>query len=228
MSYILGIDTSSTELSVGLVQDRKPFFSCTRYVRNSHAEHICSMIHFVLHSNNINAEQISRVGITVGPGSFTGLRIGIAFLKGFLIMRDTPVLPISSLECMCHALPIDNGRIVAAMDARKEHVFYALFRKENRHCTRLTPDVRVEQESFLSICEENDIIVTDTMGYVRSSVFNPLMNHPCVYTVETAPLQRGLANALIAAHTSENAETWKRAVAVVPEYLQPPYTAEKK
>ncbi len=227
MGWILGIDTSSAELSIGLLQDGKPFMACSRYMRNSHAEHITRIMEFILKSSGISAGDISHAGIAVGPGSFTGLRIGISFLKGFFLTRETPVLPVSSLECMAESFIYPNATVIAAMDARQNRVFCATFKKEKGSLIRLTDDEIIQLQTFSTRYKKDNTILFDTLGYSNCSALKSLEGRENIYPANEVSLQRGLACANIAACSVENHSVWKKSVDILPNYMQASYAEMK-
>lgn len=223
MSWTLGIDTSSTELSIGLYKDNKPFVSMTRYSRNSHAEHITKTIIYILESNNITAKDITRLGVATGPGSFTGLRIGIAFMKGFCLTRSIKILPISSLESIACSFNCNNATLMTAMDARQNRVFCARFKKENGIVTRLLKDALLSKDDFSALCKKNDIIIFDTLGYQKSTVFDEISKNGHCFSTSEISLQRGLACAGITSLIPNESSSWINSVDVLPNYMQPSY-----
>lgn len=225
MSWIVGLDTSSAELSIGLVHEDKPFVSYVRYIRHSHAEHITGAMRFLFDSAGIDASHIHHAGVAVGPGSFTGLRIGISFLKGLFFNRDTLLLPVSSLYSMACSFAQFHAAasIVCAIDARQGKVFHARFTKDNNEVRRDSDDRLAGAAGFCASCRAGDAVVTDTLGYRKSSVFSVLPDGTATFPVETTPLQRGMACAMIASRMDKNNTVWKKAVDIVPEYMQSSY-----
>ena len=227
MNHALGIDTSSIELGIGLASDGCPVMAVSRYLRNSHAEHISQAVDYLLAANKVKPSEISHAAIAVGPGSFTGLRIGIAFLKGFLFGRDGRVLPVSSLESMAGAWHAHDALIVCASDARNGQVFWARFEKRDGAMARLSDDVLSTVEQFKQAVSNNDIVITDTLGYARSTAFDFLKGRTSVFPVERFPLQRGLSCAMIAGLRNGDSAGWTTAENIVPRYLSE-VQAEKK
>lgn len=221
MSLVLGIDTASAELGVGLVHERSAVCGCSRYVRNSHAEQISEMVDFVLRTSAVAPADIDLVGIAAGPGSFTGLRIGIAFLKGFLFGRPTPVLPVSSLESLAVAWNGADGEIVVAFDARQDEVFRARFRRRGTELERITEDTRAAVAEMNQTLTGGELVVTDSLGNRRSTVAARVAGAGAVRPVEQTPVQRGVACALIASTTEPDDPRWAKAPDVLPRYLQP-------
>jgi tRNA threonylcarbamoyladenosine biosynthesis protein TsaB len=228
MNWIFGIDTASAELSVGLMCDDEPVISCSRYVRNAHAEHITRAVTFVLESGGISAEDISHAGIAVGPGSFTGLRIGISFLKGFFLTRDTPILPVSSLASIAEACHHTSELLIPVMDARRGNLFCAKFRRENGALVRMTDDTIMTIQSFSIFYKKHDTIVIDTLGYTKSSLYSVLKEWGAVRLVTDTPLQRGLACAHIARQSIHDRSVWKQSTDILPNYMQATYAETKK
>ena len=227
MSWILGIDTSSAELSLGLLKDGEPFLSCSRYARNSHAEHITGAMNFLLESSGIGPGDISYAGIAVGPGSFTGLRIGISFLKGFFLTSDTPILPISSLHSMAESFTGADGSIAAIMDARQDRIFYARFEGGKDSLKRVSDDEIVSLQSSDNIIKKDDALLIDTLGYSNSSVLNSFKSYINVHMTNNLSLQRGLACAFIASRSIDAKNEWKRAKDILPNYMQESYAELK-
>jgi tRNA threonylcarbamoyladenosine biosynthesis protein TsaB len=221
MSWILGIDTSSVDLGIGLYCDTAPIASYSRFIRNSHAEHIAQIVEMLLSVNNVTGKDIDRVAVSVGPGSFTGLRIGISFAKGFCFGRNSYILPVSSLEILAHTAHNYNGRIVAVIDARNNDVFYGVFDSLNGNISRVLDDTVGTFDDFKGLISKDDIIVTDTMGYTRSTVFTYLKEYPHVLPVEQFHVQRGLFCAAVGAKVLNSPELWQQdTTTIVPNYLR--------
>lgn len=221
MSWILGIDTSSVDLGIGLFNNLTAVASYSRFVRNSHAEHIHHAIHMLLSANKVNPSEINHIAVTIGPGSFTGLRIGIAFAKGFCFGKSDALLyPVSSLEVLAYAAQRSDKRIISAIDARNDEVFWASFRCNSRRIERLSEDSICSADHFTKLIEPNDIIITDTMGYLKSTVFNFLETHTGFFPIEQYPIQRGLHCAFCAAHDITDSHLWKNHTDILPHYLR--------
>lgn len=220
MSLLLGIDTSSVDLGVSLFNDKQPATSFSRFVRNSHAEHITSVVKSILEINKVKPCDVTHLAVTTGPGSFTGLRIGIAFAKGFCFTQDTLICPVSSLEILAYGARTHCGRIVTAIDARSNEVFWASFESDGNMVTRLTKDSVCKTEEFMGLIKETDTVITDTMGFSRSTVFNFLSNNRKCFPVESFPLHRGFLCALYASTQLDKNEAWKKGNEILPQYLR--------
>lgn len=222
MSWILGIDTSSTDLGIGLYHDTEPVAAYSRFLKNSHAEHIEQAVTLLLQGNRVPPDAITHIAVATGPGSFTGLRIGLAFVKGFCMSGTTAVLPVSSLCVLAHGLRPARGpgSAVAVIDARRDEVFWARFSIHGAKLIRETPDTLSPIQVFMEALQSGDTIITDMMGYARSTVFHVLADRTDVFQVEHFPVQRGLCCAGLGAGLLTDPTAWKNAMDVLPEYLR--------
>ncbi|MBD3344552.1 MAG: tRNA (adenosine(37)-N6)-threonylcarbamoyltransferase complex dimerization subunit type 1 TsaB [Chitinivibrionales bacterium] len=222
MNWILGIDTSSTELGIGLANNGRCIAGFSRYVRYSHAELIAEGIEFILKTAKIGPADIDTIAIATGPGSFTGLRIGIAFVKGFCLEPPVRILPVSSLESVAIGSNIHHQPIVIAFDARRDTIFWARFHSNGHRILRKTEDACAPAKEFQSIVSKEDIVITDTLGYTKSSVFDFLKERPQAYSIDQYPVQRGLACARKGMQSCDN-ESWISVEELTPRYLSKAY-----
>ncbi len=224
---VLGIDTSSTDLGIGLVIDSRPAAAFSRYTGGSHAEHIASAVAMMLSINGIKPSDLDRIAVAAGPGSFTGLRIGMAFVKGFCLGRRSLVLPLSSLYVLAHAACRNHGRIFAAIEARNNEVFWASF-SPDPGLTRLTDDSVTHLDSFLAGLSAADIVVVDALGYGKSVLGSEAGRICRIVDAGTAPLQRGLVCAAAGYAALETITKWCGAVELRPNYLRRSAAEERR
>jgi tRNA threonylcarbamoyladenosine biosynthesis protein TsaB len=139
-SITLGIDSSDEFLSVGLVGHDGLILSRS----SGPGSHNKNMLHHfmadVMGEANIKMEQLAGVAISLGPGSFTGLRVGLAVAKGICWSLGLPLAGISSLLAVAHCAAMDRGRLVAVKDAKREELYFAAFEKDGDKLTRAAPD----------------------------------------------------------------------------------------
>jgi len=250
---ILGIDTSSTDLSVSLRRDGVVLSSVDRYVKNSHAEHIAQTVATVLNLGGVNAGDVTHIAVSIGPGSFTGLRIGLSFVKGFCMSTTRTVLPLSSLLVLAHAASGCLGgnrpqKIFTALDARQGRVHWGSFVRDGDDggdtrygIRRLTRDRLSPPEEMFRELSQNDILVTDAMGYQRSTVFGTFAGAAQIVDAQNSSLRRGLSCASIAfdnivgkdnhdANDNQDNDEfrWQPASQIVPNYLQASAAEEKR
>jgi tRNA threonylcarbamoyladenosine biosynthesis protein TsaB len=220
MAWVPGIDTSSTQLDIALVKDGAPACSFSRYLPGSHAEHISEAVSFLTHSNMVAAGEIGRAGLTVGPGSFTGLRIGIAFVKGFFLTRKTRILPVSSLEAAARAYAGPDGPMVVVYEARRGQVFSARFMLEKGLVRRLTQDTLEPAIDCARNCSNRETALIDTLGYRSSGLPEVFSKQASVRRIDINPVQRAMAAAMMAWEAAEDDVRWTDPIDLQPQYLQ--------
>ena len=124
---VLGIDTSSDVASVALVDDDKLIAEYTLNFKKTHSERLMPMMEEMLRSCDCQIGDVDAFAVAIGPGSFTGLRIGIATAKGLAHACDKPVVPVGTLAGMAYNLPMCEHLIVPIMDARRGQVYTATY-----------------------------------------------------------------------------------------------------
>lgn len=148
----LGFDTSTACASVALAENGRRLSSCISEETASHSEALGSMVEHCLTAANKSLSEITAIGVVTGPGSFTGLRIGISFVMGLCRPYSTPVVAVSSLEAMAGVSGVQSGTVRALIDARRNEVFTALFALSPQGAIRMEED-RIALFSELSGCE---------------------------------------------------------------------------
>lgn len=119
---ILGIDCSGKQGSVAIVRDGKPLYQCVYDSNMTHSQNLLSLIDNAVAVCGIKKSDIDLFAVTLGPGSFTGLRIGIALVKGMAMALDKPCVGISSLKALAASVDFD-GIVVPCFDARRGQVY---------------------------------------------------------------------------------------------------------
>lgn len=135
---ILSVDSSAVTASVALTDGDKIIKSEFINAGLTHSETLLPMIKRVM--NGYDFSQLDAIAITAGPGSFTGVRIGVATVKGLAFDSDVPCISVSTLEAIAYNFTDKNAVICAVMDARRMQFYNALFRVENGRVIRLCDD----------------------------------------------------------------------------------------
>lgn len=145
---VVGIETSTLRGSVALVERGEPVADASHEQPNAHAEAILPLIERLLAEAGWPRGSIDRVAVGVGPGSFTGLRVGIALAQGIALGLGRPVVGVGSLCAMARAVPAGvAGRRVALLDARRGEVFVAAYAEDGRE---LASPVTLTRETALA------------------------------------------------------------------------------
>jgi len=133
---VLGVDTSANACSTALVRDDILLGERFALSGHTHSATLLSMIDELLKACGLAIQDIDRFAVTAGPGSFTGVRIGVATVKGLAEVGQKPCAGVSTLEAMAALSPDLSGILCCAMDARRSQVYAALFDENGR----LSPD----------------------------------------------------------------------------------------
>ena len=137
---ILAFETSAKAGSVALLDSNKLLGESYQNTGLTHSQTIMSMAQSLITACGYTPHQIEAVAVAAGPGSFTGIRIGVAAAKGFAWGAEIPCYGVSTLEAMALNLGVYDGLVVGVMDARRSQVYTATFRAEKGVLTRLTED----------------------------------------------------------------------------------------
>ena len=137
---ILALDSSAVVASVALFEDGRLLAEYTLNNGNTHSETLLPMVESVLRTYGITADDIDLFASTSGPGSFTGVRIGAATIKGLAFAQDKPCVGVSTLEAIAENAKLRRGLICPVMNARRSQVYTALFRSDGKELVRLMPD----------------------------------------------------------------------------------------
>lgn len=159
---ILGIDTATSTASAALVEngrllgeqihdDRSPApGSGISTPKGNHAEIVLPLVQSLLKRTGTSIDALCGIAVSIGPGSFTGLRIGLATAKGIAYERGLPIVGVSTLHANAARVRKFDGIICPLLDARKQEVYTALFRGDEGQVVRLTEDVLTSIEGALS------------------------------------------------------------------------------
>jgi len=125
---ILAVDTATKSCSVAIVDGEVVVAELTTINDETHSKHLLEMVHTVTQMSGLSLSDLSGFAVTIGPGSFTGLRIGISSIKGFAVAFDKPVVGISSLEALARQTVPSSYLVVPCLDARKGEIYFAHYR----------------------------------------------------------------------------------------------------
>jgi len=137
---ILAFETSAKAASVALMENGKLLGESYQNTGLTHSQTLMVMAEDVLKQCGKTAQDVEAVAVAEGPGSFTGVRIGVAAAKGFAWGSEIPCYGVSTLEAMAESLGVFDGYVCPCMDARRSQVYNALFLAEGGKLTRVAED----------------------------------------------------------------------------------------
>ena len=137
---ILALETSAVTASAAVTEDDRLLAQSFQNSGLTHSATLMPMVSDLLKNTGLALQDMDVIAVAAGPGSFTGVRIGVAAAKGLAWPEDKPCAPCSTLESMAWQCAHVGGEICAAMDARRNQVYCARFRAEGGALIRLTED----------------------------------------------------------------------------------------
>ena len=133
---ILALETSARAVSAAVSENGRILTSGYQDTGLTHSRTLMPIVEHILKNADLKPADMDAIAVAVGPGSFTGIRIGVAAAKGLALALDKPAIGVSTLAAMARNVAFADGLVVCAMDARRAQVFSA----EGGVLTRLTPD----------------------------------------------------------------------------------------
>lgn len=160
---ILALDTSTLMATCAIIDGDKILGEYSLNQDMSHSEKLVPMIKTILEGLSLGIKDIDLYGVSIGPGSFTGLRIGVATIKGFAHLFDKPLVGISTLEGLAFNLPYNNI-VVPMIDARRDRVYTGIYTwEESKIKTIMEPDV-IEVNDLMKILDKYEKVVVNGEG----------------------------------------------------------------
>ena len=160
---VLGVDTATRQASVGLARDAEVIAERTLAVEESHAVSLLPLIEEVLQAAGCSVQTVDAIAVSCGPGSFTGLRIGLSIAKGLAYATGARLLAVPTLEALARTVAERQGIICPVLDARKGELYAARFESRPGVWKRLAPDSLVTPESLLEMLPTPSVVLGDAV-----------------------------------------------------------------
>ena len=218
---ILGIESSAVSASAAVVKDGKLLSEEFLNVGLTHSVTLLPLIKQASEGAGLAPEEIDAIAVSNGPGSFTGVRIGVATAKGIAQPTGKKCVPVSTLEAIAYPLSDSDCIAVSVMDARCNQVYCALFRCANGKMTRLTEDDAISLDALCDILKsynEKIILIGDgadiSYNYLHDNLPHIAVSSPLI------KYQRASSVAFLAAERLENNANIRTPDELVPSYLR--------
>lgn len=164
---IIGLDTTSQSGSVSLINENKILGECLFNVGPRHSENVVSSLEWLLETLDTKKQEIDAVAVSIGPGSFTSIRVGVTIAKSLAYSMKIKIAAVSSLEVLAMNIPNTDLNICSILDAKRSEVYSAIYKYSNNRLQSVR-DEKVEPiESLLAFINEPTIFVGD-----GSSIYN--------------------------------------------------------
>lgn len=153
MNYILNIETATKNCSVSLAKEGKTIL-CKEIAEEgySHAERLHVFIEDLVHEAGIHFKDIQAIAVSQGPGSYTGLRIGVSAAKGLCYALNVPLIAVDTLQVLASQVKVEDGLIIPMIDARRMEVYSAIFDVKFEKIRETQAEV-ITENSFETISE---------------------------------------------------------------------------
>ena len=198
---VLGIETATMVGSFAIVDNDGLIGEYTLNVNTTHSGRLLPALDHLLKTANLALSHIDALAISLGPGSFTGLRIGVSTAKGLALAANKPVVGIPTLDALAENFRGVESLICPMLDARKKEVYTALYRsKRSGSLKKETQDLAVAPEQFLGTIDENVVflgegsvlyrgLIEERVGS-KATFASPPMHHPRAAAVAFLGLEK--------------------------------------
>ncbi len=218
---ILALETSAKAVSAAVTEDGKVLCSGYQDTGLTHSRTLMPIVEGILKNTDLTVQDCDVIAVAAGPGSFTGIRIGVSAAKGLAFAADKPAVGVSTLAAMARNVAHLDALVICAMDARRQQVYNALFEAKHGRLTRLTPDRAISLEDLSAELRKIDtpkILVGD--GAKLCEQYLTEQGIPC----RLAPAHLVMQNAMSVALEAEELAAAGKLVspqALEPVYLRP-------
>lgn len=195
LAYILNIETATKNCSVALAKEGDTiFYREIAELGYSHAERLHVFIEECMQESQLNFKDLSAIAVSQGPGSYTGLRIGVSAAKGLSFALDIPLISVDTLEVLSSQLTITEGIIVPVIDARRMEVYSAVFDCNNNKIREVQAQI-IDENSFEN-SQETIHFVGDCLEKIKSVlshsnfIFHEDIVHPSAQQMSVLSYQK--------------------------------------
>lgn len=224
---ILAIDTSSSALGIAATDEDTMLAEFTQNKALTHSEKLMPLIDTMLSNIDENISNMDVIACSIGPGSFTGIRIGVATANAFAMAGNIPVIGISSLEAMAYNFKYTDFVIVSTMYAQREDYYRGIYSFENQNLQILKKEDAI---SFEEIAEEVKVLsesgkkvillgeLNSRLKGISESISKTLIMHNCTLADKTLNQISASNLCEIARHIID-----KNEISTLPRYIEPVY-----
>ena len=220
---ILALETSAKAVSAAVAEGGKILCAGYQDTGLTHSRTLMPIVEGILKNTNLTMKDIDAIAVAVGPGSFTGIRIGIAAAKGLAFGADKPAIGVSTLAAMAGNVAFCDGLVICAMDARRQQIYNALFEAKDGALTRLTEDRAIALSDLLEEIKDDPRPKT-VLGDGGILCRNYLTEHgvACRLAPPHLVMQNAMSVALEAERLAQEGKLLS-AQELEPVYLRPPH-----
>ncbi|HLC15064.1 MAG TPA: tRNA (adenosine(37)-N6)-threonylcarbamoyltransferase complex dimerization subunit type 1 TsaB [Thermodesulfovibrionia bacterium] len=168
---ILALETSTLLGGAAVVSESEGLLADARVnIRTVHAEQFFTTIDWVMRASKTQVAELDAIAVSIGPGSFTGLRIGLSIAKGLCYASGKPLLPVPSLTAFAMTIPFCKYAVCPMLDARKNEVYTALYTWQDNTLTKIRPESAVNPDVFIQTIDSDTIFIGDGAIKYRNQI----------------------------------------------------------
>jgi tRNA threonylcarbamoyladenosine biosynthesis protein TsaB len=177
MAIILNLETATKNCSVALAKEGKTI-ACKEIAEQnfSHAEKLHVFIEELLANYNLKFSDLNSIAVSQGPGSYTGLRIGVSSAKGFCYALNIPLIAVDTLQLLAKQIQIEDGIIIPMIDARRMEVFTAIYNKNHQQIRNTQAEI-IDENSYQEISEKMHLVGDGTEKFKNTLTHERFVFH---------------------------------------------------
>jgi tRNA threonylcarbamoyladenosine biosynthesis protein TsaB len=158
---MLALETATMTGGVAITRDDLLIGEVRISVKIAHSERLMNSVAWLLKTAHLSVKDVDAFAVSIGPGSFTGLRIGLSTAKGLAYASDRPLIPVPTLDALARAFPFCSAPICPMLDARKNEIYTGLYRWEGGSCNKIVSETAVHPADFLREIRELTLFTGD-------------------------------------------------------------------
>ena len=171
---LLLLNTATAAGSVAVTSGETVVGELLLNLRSTHSDRLLLQVSQLLADTDTALDRLEAIGVVVGPGAFTGLRVGVATAKGLALASGKPLLALSSLQGLASQVPCAAGPVCALLDARKSQVYAGLFHWQDGHPRACSPERVIDPEALLEEFSDEVLFVGDGAVAYRTLIVRRL------------------------------------------------------
>lgn len=171
---VLGVDTSTSVVGIAIVEDDQLIVEYTLNLHEMHSAKLLPSINEALGRAEMKLSDIDGFAVSIGPGSFTGLRVGVATVKGLSYATQKPMLAVPTLDALAYTLRYSNKLICPLLDARKNEVYGAIYDNRGEDIERKSDYLCVKIEQILNMLDQPTIFLGEGAYRYKEEIVSDL------------------------------------------------------
>jgi tRNA threonylcarbamoyladenosine biosynthesis protein TsaB len=217
---VLAIDTSTMFGGVAVMDDLSGLIVEVRLnVKSTYSERLMTTVDYALKKSGYKLSDIDFFAVSTGPGSFTGLRIGLSTVKGFAYTTGKPVVSVPTLEALAYNFPFCLYPVCTLLDARKKEVYAALFKWESEGFIRLISEDSIRIDRFLERLSVEKVIFTGDGAILYKDKILSLLGEKAIFASPDKMLPSPANVASIGMKKALNGE-FSEPISLIPSYIR--------